>query len=478
MKLPKLPRPSRLHFYVNLSVGICFLLAIFGCLRAAGTLSAKYPDTNECDNTGSRTAVERQFQINLVIASGLSFAQAKILDLVWDIAIAQGGRLLHGWILYHVTCHALTWSLERSSLPYSFLLNLFLWPDSVFSFWSSVSYLGRDKRPLALLAVTFAYAIAHVLFFSAVWSAATGYQTPGTIAYAMPDGSWVAKDNDTLRLCWALKEPKRLPLGSQVSPDGVILGPTFGSHLRSFTDLDSTFANGGIWDFIPRLADNVSDDFYNMYSCKLQCPLFNLGSSRPCNSHPSDNLVFSSIDARSKNSLRTFLRDPGLWIPSSSRLDTVITWNATRLQQFSWFDDFNPRGFTDLDYNSRNRFQPGGDMKPTIIEGWQFLGVQQNLSVRAEELFWITHTFGEHSKQGRFGEDKEHQPDTQETQFLHSTFHLNISSSTLAQDAIPYNSTISFNGTTISLEAPFLNFVSWYARSSPTATQSLQGLTR
>lgn len=115
--------------------------------------------------------------------------------------------MLHGLILYHVTYNALTWSLERSSLPYSFLFNMVLWPNSILSLCSSLSYLagGKKRQGLScLLAVALAYLIAHVLLFGALWSAATGYQAPGTVPYVMSDWTWVAKDNDTLRMCWIL----------------------------------------------------------------------------------------------------------------------------------------------------------------------------------------------------------------------------------------------------------------------------------
>jgi len=266
------PRNTKLNFCINLTATACFLLALIGCLRAAGSLARKYPLPNNCDTTGPQSQLEKQFQPNLVAVSGLPFTRAKILDLVWDIGVAHGGRFLHGLILYHVACNALTWSLERS-LPYSFVSNLLLWPDSIWSLCCSLSYFttrGKGKRPRYLLAVVLAYLIAHVLFFSAIWSAATGYQAPGTVVYAMPDGSWVAQDNDTLRMCWTLDTQR---LGQLVGADGVIIGPKFGDMFNSFADLDEAVTHGRVWDLYPGQRRDVTEDFHNMYSCKSPWPI-------------------------------------------------------------------------------------------------------------------------------------------------------------------------------------------------------------
>lgn len=80
------------------------------------------PMTQDCGGY-SVPAVERSFYINLQIARDLSFTRAKLLDLAWDTVVGQGGRFLHGWLLYQVAASQLAWMMEYSSVPYYFQLD-------------------------------------------------------------------------------------------------------------------------------------------------------------------------------------------------------------------------------------------------------------------------------------------------------------------------------------------------------------------
>lgn len=80
------------------------------------------PMTQDCGGY-SVPAVERSFYINLQIARDLSFTRAKLLDLAWDTVVGQGGRFLHGWLLYQVAAAQLAWMMEYSSVPYYFQLD-------------------------------------------------------------------------------------------------------------------------------------------------------------------------------------------------------------------------------------------------------------------------------------------------------------------------------------------------------------------
>lgn len=80
------------------------------------------PMTQDCGGY-SVPAVERSFYINLQIARDLSFTRAKLLDLAWDTIVGQGGRFLHGWVLYQVAASQLSWMMEYSSVPYYFQLD-------------------------------------------------------------------------------------------------------------------------------------------------------------------------------------------------------------------------------------------------------------------------------------------------------------------------------------------------------------------
>ena len=87
---------------------------------------------------------------------------------------------------------------------------------------------------------------------------------------------------------------------------------------------------------------------------------------------------------------------------------------------------------------------------PTTIEGWQLLGVRQNQTAPARDMFWA------------YGNILTSSPkDREKQQFRRSTFRLNhsISYHPGVAASIPYNSTFWYKGTEISLQAPFLGFM-------------------
>ena len=56
-----------------------------------------------CDLTlPTNSTVEHAFMINLRSAQQFSFAQAKLIDVAWDLFVGQGGRLVMAWAAYRV----------------------------------------------------------------------------------------------------------------------------------------------------------------------------------------------------------------------------------------------------------------------------------------------------------------------------------------------------------------------------------------
>ena len=273
----------RTSFWINFAPVLSCAMAVVGCVELSPWLSGNNTATSTCEDPALMSAAERGFQINIQVFESLSFAQAKIVDLAWDIGVAHGGRLLHGWLLYHMAGKAITWSLERSAIPYTLLVDVLFWPDSLSSLWSTLSYLaGRKRSGVLIVVVPLAYCITHVLFFGTVWSAATGYQSPGVLAFSMSDGSWVIPNNESLRICWSIESPQRA--GGHLPADGIVVGPKFGDYFRSFYDFGSPDGTTRVWDTYQNLGEDGSEDFFNIYSCK----------SRPCRVRPSAkrNLFF------------------------------------------------------------------------------------------------------------------------------------------------------------------------------------------
>jgi hypothetical protein len=130
---------------------------------------------------------------------------------------------------------------------------------------------------------------------------------------------------------------------------------------------------------------------------------------------------------------------------SSGKMTGAATWEANGNDRFLY--SFNRRGFLFPKYFVGPRFQPRQNQTvfPPVINGWQFLGARQNQSTRPGEIRTI----------GYRAEPPENKNGT--VQFLDSVFYLNESMTTLS-DVIPYNSSFWYNGSGITLEAPFLGF--------------------
>ncbi|KAK5661849.1 hypothetical protein OQA88_9953 [Cercophora sp. LCS_1] len=385
-----------------------FVVFVFTVLVAAsgrwqgGRGTDSSPD--KCSNdTANMSASERRFHIDNRVKQDLSFAQAKLIDLAWDMGAGHGGRLVHGWVLYHIACRTATWILESSALSSSTTIDLLLWPDSWTSLWSLVCSIFTKRPKRLLLALAFlAYSTAHVLVFPMVWSAAAGYQSNTLVAYPMPDMSWVTAETEELTVCWSL-DPSDVQ-GIPIITDGPVIGPTLASFRISFTDLGTE----RMWrDYQPGRASVAFQDLH-AYS-------------------------------RTKSAISSSLRGFSTSMPPDPMTRYWESPSATR----------------DSDYGPLWAYFPLQDRDPqrrlpATIVGWRF-----------------PDGYYDHSSEANRGNDagkREGPARTSMVTFppavfqLNSSVPLNRSIPLTASSVIPYNSTIWYNETSISLRAPFLEF--------------------
>ncbi|KAH9883697.1 hypothetical protein F4778DRAFT_765711 [Xylariomycetidae sp. FL2044] len=225
----------------------------FGCMavkRQGGT------SANNCDSDLA-SGSERNFLIDRRMAENLSFTQAKLIDVVWDTVVGQGGKFLHGACLYYAAARALTWLMEISAVPYHFSLNLLFKTASFSSLWSASRILAR-RNPvrMTIAALWLAYCIIYVLSFSTIWSAATGYLSPSVPAYAILDKAFVTQNSTDLRVCWSIQDSR---LG--VDAKTVIKGPPFYAVFQGgFSDM-TTFKSYASGDGI---TNNLSKDYWGV----------------------------------------------------------------------------------------------------------------------------------------------------------------------------------------------------------------------
>ena len=162
--------------------------------------------------------VEKSFSINIRFGSQLSYIQVRAISIAWDLVVGQGGRFLQAWILYKVTCDALSFLMERYRVPYEVYASSTLSPGSLENLYSLVKLLGRRRKPgVYLTAIWLLLSFVHVLGFPTLWSAATGYVNPTAWKFGMPDGVLVDLKSDRLAYCYTCVDCGKIGLGNNMT---------------------------------------------------------------------------------------------------------------------------------------------------------------------------------------------------------------------------------------------------------------------
>lgn len=357
--------------------------------------------------------------IDVLFGGGFSFAQAKLIDVLWDLIIGQGGRFLHGWLLYHyIVSDALVWTMEHSVVPYHYYTSLSFSTVSLSSLWSLGKMLARRRGWRTIMsALWIIFAITHVVAFATVWSAATGYLSPSTRQYLMPDQSLVPLDSEHLAMCWVLEDGSRLGLDDAY----IEMGPgldviyqqqrslNFRTPLTSFSSsYDTIWYELGLDGRDP--ISIVSEGFRNIYACKSS-------SNNPLLRLPSSDL---RIDASTIRDMQYFLNSTGY---ASHYFDTVLT--ASPIETYDMYVDRETNNVGEV-VGSKTLIKG----LPHTLQGYQYSGVDQPVT-HLDNWLEVIAPYA-------------------------ATFNLDRSISP-GPGIIPYNSTFFHNGTSIALSAPFLN---------------------
>ncbi|KAI0100073.1 hypothetical protein GGR51DRAFT_533748 [Nemania sp. FL0031] len=381
------------------------LLAIVATLLAAIQLrvgGSSDADSDDCNTGSDDSKTEQLFSISLVALRGLSFAQSKFIDLLWDTAVGQGGRFIHGLVLHQLVSRALTLLLEYSALPYTFFLGVKFSTVSLESLWACVCILF-SKTPVrtTVIAVGLFFIIGHVLAFATIWSAATGYEADRVPAYdILGSGSFVPKDSDRLTTCWSSQDLSRI----EPSLGKPIIGPTFVQAYGSWGHIGDKKEFERLQMRTSRPLVNTSDAFRDIYAYAI--------------------------------SKETFFR----------------RYNATSLEQVAqttesntWFDDncFNSGLETANSYNFTESCT--SHLLYTSINGWQYAGSGEK-EIESLPSDTRSKAFADHSL--GISRDTQYVP-------YNTTFLLDPKVRT-GERVVPYNSTLWWDNTRLALGAPFL----------------------
>ncbi|KAI3325339.1 hypothetical protein HD806DRAFT_533008 [Xylariaceae sp. AK1471] len=374
-----------------------------------------------CTDVGNNPA-EQIFALDLAFGN-FTFTQAKIIDATWDTVIGQGGRLLHGWILYQFIIYPLLiLTMETSTASYAYY-NALSFSKASFDTLLEVIKAVRTTRSYSVIMCTLLliYTLGYTLFFALLWSAATGYISLSHKLYAMPGGEVVPLNTEDLALCWVLDHTRLGLSGSHVE-----IGPNFSAIL----------APGS--------------------------------SSEHSTSHSSGTIVSGRSYGNERHDL---LYSSGGWRVSSAANNIWDSVNILDVLE-ERFEEFNnirryalTRQFLQIGLNSSHWIDAGTktNIEGTSVEnttivdlGWWYntslVGLYSSIrAVQLESLRMNSSTQGS----SNFVDRRPYNESKFEAAYW-SNFILN-ESVPLKAGIVPYNSTLQFKGSSIAIAAPFLD---------------------
>lgn len=175
---------------LTIIVPLALLLSLDSKFLTSFDVYRIYSQDSACDLQPPWSSWDALFQVNA--RSGImSFGAAKTIDIVWDLAVGQGGRAILIWLSGITFRDALVRVAERDVVPYSlfasisFSDNLQTTIDSALAVWKS----SRSHSRMTVLWILLA--TVYVLSFPTLLSASTSYVTASTRSIKLVDNATV-----------------------------------------------------------------------------------------------------------------------------------------------------------------------------------------------------------------------------------------------------------------------------------------------
>ena len=191
----------------------CLAAAIITTLSTVASKIANYvPDTSffslnggiSCDlMVQNGSAFQHAFTINLRGSTELTFPQAKAVDVIWQLVVGMGGRLVMTLVAYKVFMDGLARIMEDSAVSYRLYASLTFSTTSLFTTGRSIKGVLHTKgwRGKFFLA-WFAVSTIYVLGFPTLISATAGYLTPSTAGFKIDNSTFLTPDSPALKSCY------------------------------------------------------------------------------------------------------------------------------------------------------------------------------------------------------------------------------------------------------------------------------------
>ena len=121
-----------------------FFLSTIGVSLAA--LDPGHLNTQDCENQNASGPQALLIIDWWLIRSGLTYGQAKAIQMTWDFLLGQGGRILHGWILPEVLLASLVFLMERTCVPEELYIALAISSDTMNVAFSCAKSLWQKRN--------------------------------------------------------------------------------------------------------------------------------------------------------------------------------------------------------------------------------------------------------------------------------------------------------------------------------------------
>lgn len=173
--------------------------------------------------TANVSAFKKVFTLDFRSQLHLSFAVAKFIDVVWDLAIGQESRFLTTWISYIVFMNGLARLMKTSTIFYQLYASIVFENSTLTSIWYSLKavFTSHGWRGRAFM-TWFGLATMYVFVYSTLMFAATGYLNPSNVRYRARDNVFISSDSDELTRCLQIQNTSV----SKVVDAYVIQGPS------------------------------------------------------------------------------------------------------------------------------------------------------------------------------------------------------------------------------------------------------------
>lgn len=187
----------------------------------------------------SNNAIENAFMLDLRGPAHLTYTQAKVVDVSWQLLVGGGGRLLLACVSYVVFMDGLTRLLERDRLPYNLYASITFETTSLLTTAKVLRGVGSTKgwHGKAFLS-WFIVSSIWVLGFPNFIAAVGGYVTPSSFSFAMSDGNLVSPTSDNFLVCYTITGGLLIGLDKN---ETIVTGPPFRDHATLPPDFEQKY---------------------------------------------------------------------------------------------------------------------------------------------------------------------------------------------------------------------------------------------